>query len=164
MTGKAGAAIGVVATLVVLGIVATTSFRATGGMRADVHPGKTETTLANWVAGWYISHAAPRRLNPVAPSAANLKLGQTIFGADCAICHGFDGRGDGALGPYMNPPASDLTAKAAQQWTDAQLFWIIQHGMRFTGMPSWKASVNPRQTWLMVNFIRSLNSHQTGRH
>lgn len=109
MTGKAGAAIGVVATLVVLGIVATTSFRATGGMRSDVHPGKTETTLASGLAGWYISHAAPRRLNPVAPSAANLKLGQTIFGAE-------------------------------------------------------RASVDPRQTWLMVNFIRSLNSHQTGRH
>lgn len=108
MTGKAGAAIGVVATLVVLGIVATTSFRATGGMRADVHPGKTETTLANWVADWYISHAAPRRLNPWRPQ----------------------------------PPTSSSARRSLGE----------------------KASVNPRQTWLMANLIRSLNSHQTGRH
>lgn len=148
--------------LIVLAIVISTAFRATGGFRADVHPGAVETTLAGWATSWYIWHAAGNSRNPVPPTKDNVSLGKAIFGADCAICHGLDGHGAGAIGP-MNPPIANLAAPYSQHWTDAQLYWIIEHGIRFTGMPAWRNSVNSHQTWLMVDFIRSLKAQPVPR-
>jgi len=36
----------------------------------------------------------------------------------------------------MYPRASDLTSKQVQSYSDQELFWIIQNGIRFTGMPA----------------------------
>ncbi len=36
------------------------------------------------------------------------------------------------------------------------MFWIIQNGVRLTGMASWKGSVSTDDTWKLVVFVRSL--------
>ena len=56
----------------------------------------------------------------------------------------------------MYPPAMDLTSPHAASWTDAELFWIIQNGIRFTGMPAWKSQIGEEDTWKLIHFIRSL--------
>ncbi len=36
------------------------------------------------------------------------------------------------------------------------MFWIIQNGLRLTGMPSWKCSISETDTWRLVRFIHAL--------
>jgi hypothetical protein len=36
----------------------------------------------------------------------------------------------------------------------AALYYIIQNGVRWTGMPAWKAEHSPEDTWRLVTFIR----------
>jgi hypothetical protein len=43
-----------------------------------------------------------------------------------------------------------------QHWNDAELFWIIQNGVRLTGMPSWKSSIAENDTWKLTRFIHNL--------
>jgi hypothetical protein len=56
----------------------------------------------------------------------------------------------------MSPPAMDLTSAHVQHWSDAELFWIIQNGVRLTGMPAWKSSISDTDTWKLTRFIRNL--------
>jgi hypothetical protein len=56
----------------------------------------------------------------------------------------------------MAPPAMDLSSPHVQHWSDAELFWIIQNGVRLTGMPSWKSSISDNDTWKLAHFIHNL--------
>jgi cbb3-type cytochrome oxidase cytochrome c subunit len=56
----------------------------------------------------------------------------------------------------MYPPAMDLTSPHVQHRTDAELFWIIQNGVRLTGIPSQKSTISEEDIWKLVNFIHNL--------
>jgi hypothetical protein len=45
-----------------------------------------------------------------------------------------------------------------QNLTDGELFWIIENGVRFTGMPAWSTGTADGETasWHLVHFIRRL--------
>jgi hypothetical protein len=47
---------------------------------------------------------------------------------------------------------------ATQSLTDGELFYIIENGVRLTGMPAWGAGTheNVEETWHLVHFIRHL--------
>jgi Cytochrome P460/Cytochrome C oxidase, cbb3-type, subunit III len=79
-----------------------------------------------------------------------------VFLGSCAQCHGADARGDTNIGRNMAPPAMDLSSPHVQHWNDAELFWIIQNGVRLTGMPSWKSSISDNDTWKLARFIHNL--------
>lgn len=46
-------------------------------------------------------------------SAQEPDIGRIEFMANCAQCHGMEGRGDGVIAGYLTVPASDLTGLAA---------------------------------------------------
>jgi mono/diheme cytochrome c family protein len=98
---------------------------------------------------------AQRLKNPLPGDDEVVNGGRQTFTQSCAFCHGADGRGTN-LGRNMYPPAMDLNAPHVQHWADAELFWIIQNGVRLTGMPSWKSSISQSDTWRLVHFIHSL--------
>jgi cytochrome c553 len=77
------------------------------------------------------------------------------FESGCAICHGSpaQGRSDAVLA--MLPPPPDLKEKVPG-WSDAQLFEIVKHGVRFTGMPAWPTQMRDDEVWAMVAFLRKL--------
>lgn len=63
----------------------------------------------------------------------------------------------------MYPRASDLGSAGVQQWSDAELFWIIQNGIRLTGMPGFGKSLSDDQIWPLVDYIRSLGGSGQGQ-
>ena len=94
--------------------------------------------------------------NPLPETEEVVSQGQEVFLGSCAQCHGAEARGDDDLGRKMSPPAMDLTSAHVQHWSDAELFWIIQNGVRLTGMPSWKSSISDNDTWKLARFIHNL--------
>jgi plastocyanin len=54
----------------------------------------------------------------------------------------------------MYPPVPDLASPAIQELSDGALFAIIQNGVRWTGMPSFRASHDDDETWKLVSFVR----------
>ena len=57
---------------------------------------------------------------------------------------------------YPKPP--DLRGEHTQKLSDGELFWIIENGVRFTGMPAFGGGehANPADSWKLVHFIRHL--------
>ena len=81
-----------------------------------------------------------------------------LYSQNCARCHGNDGRGDTELGRGLYPRAPDMTLPATQELSDGELFWIIENGVRLTGMPAWGdlAAEGGHESWELVHFIRRL--------
>ncbi|WP_411036055.1 c-type cytochrome [Shinella sp. BYT-45] len=75
------------------------------------------------------------------------------FEAGCAICHGSPAMAPPESVRNMLPAPPDLTDKVAT-WSDAELFQIVQHGVRFTGMPAWPVEGREDEAWAMVAFLR----------
>ena len=85
---------------------------------------------------------------------AKLVTGVEHYAAHCAVCHGAPGvpKGDIARGLY--PPPPDL-AKTAPLYSPAELFWIVKHGIKMTGMPAW-SDHSDDELWATVGFLEKL--------
>jgi mono/diheme cytochrome c family protein len=141
-----------------LGLISVTLGALLQGCTADKNPSQGETSLANAAKDVTIPLEAGKMQNPLPQTDEVVSQGQEVFLGSCAQCHGADARGDTSLGRNMNPPAMDLTSAHVQHWSDAELFWIIQNGVRLTGMPSWKSSISDTDTWKLARFIHKLPS------
>ena len=126
------------------------------GCTADRHPSQGETTLANAAKDVTIPLEAGKKKNPLPETDEVVSQGQEVFLGSCAQCHGADGRADTEIGRNMAPPAMDLSSSHVQHWSDAELFWIIQNGVRLTGMPAWQSSISENDTWKLARFIHNL--------
>jgi mono/diheme cytochrome c family protein len=123
---------------------------------AHQKPSTVETALANAAKDIVIPIEAEDLKNPLPGNSQVTGEGQQAYLQSCAICHGADGHGQTTLGQGMYPPAMDLTSPHVQHWNDSELFWIIQNGVRLTGMASWKGVISPDETWKLVIFVHHL--------
>ncbi len=128
------------------------------GISAKNPPGAAETAIAARVRAAAIPRAARDQRNPVQPSAEALKAGMEHFADHCAICHANNGSGDTEMGRNLYPRAPDMRQAATQNLTDGELFYIIDNGVRLTGMPAWGTGSehDTSDNWRLVLFIRHL--------
>jgi mono/diheme cytochrome c family protein len=120
-------------------------------------PGRLETLVSNRVTRFVIRRSSHRGIPPRPPDVkASIESGRTRYESECGICHGSDGRGKTPLGRWMYPRAADLTSEQVQSFSDQELFWIIQNGIRFTGMPAFGKVETGDQIWNLVNYVRTM--------
>ena len=125
-----------------------------GGLSARARPSQAEERLANLAKEVVIPMEVQTRKNPLAGDSAAMQQGMELYQQSCSLCHGTDGRSDIAFGRAMYPPAMDLTSPHVRKWNDAELFWIIENGVRFTGMPAWHGLIDESSMWKLVLAIR----------
>jgi len=145
--------------LLVVGAALFTRWILHDGLSARATPSRIETFLARNVRGLSIPGDAKNAANPVADSAEVQRDARLHFADHCAVCHGNDGSGDNPMGRGLYPKPPDLRGKHTQQLSDGELFWIIENGVRFTGMPAFGGSSehgNSDDSWRLVRFIRHL--------
>ncbi|MGH9204083.1 MAG: c-type cytochrome, partial [Vicinamibacterales bacterium] len=99
-------------------------------------------------------------LNPVAASPEVLASGREHFADHCASCHANDGSGNTEMGRSLYPRAPDMRLARTQGLSDGEIFYIIENGVRLTGMPGWSTGTPEGETssWHLVHFIRHLPS------
>jgi mono/diheme cytochrome c family protein len=144
-----------------LGVTSAMLFALLAGCTADKQPSRGETTLANAAKDVVIPLEAGTKKNPLPETAEVVSQGQQVFAESCALCHGGDARGQTSIGRHMDPPAMDLHSAHVQHWSDGELFWIIQNGVRLTGMPSWQSSISADDTWKLARFIHNFPRAET---
>jgi mono/diheme cytochrome c family protein len=151
-----GAALAVVA-LAVLGLLATVVFVKATGLSARAEPGPVETAVARRLRAMAVPGEYANLTNPVLMNEESIRNGMAHFADHCAQCHANDGAGS-EMGKTMFPPTPDLKASATQSLGDGELFYIIEHGVRFTGMPAFGTGTveGEESSWHLVSFIRHL--------
>ena len=115
------------------------------------------------LTSWLINEARDRSIRAHASGIAvpaglddpaRIMAGVTHYAEHCVVCHGAPGveRGDLAEGLYPRPPN---LADAARVYRPGELFWIVKHGIRMTGMPAW-GDHGDDELWAMVALIGKL--------
>jgi mono/diheme cytochrome c family protein len=130
-----------------------------GGLSARATPGRLEIFFARNVRHLAIPASAREMWNPIVNSPAVQQEARRHFADHCATCHANDGSGESEIGRGLYPKPPDLRAAATQKLSDGEIFWIIQNGVRFTGMPAFGSDPDhsdPADTWKLVRFIRHL--------
>ena len=153
----------VLAALLVMTVIVVVggAYVVSTGLRAQPEPGAFETRVARTIRRFAIPREVKARSNPIGTSAEELYRGLEHFARYCAMCHSNDGSGQGsAIGRGLFPKPPDMRAAATQSLTDGEIFYIIENGIRFTGMPAFGTGTpdpaGEKQTWQLVRFIRHL--------
>jgi cytochrome c553 len=84
-----------------------------------------------------------------------VRLGARHFASGCAICHEAPGGSRLPVTAGMYPPPPPL-GDAAAKWEVGHLYWIVRHGLKFTGMPQWPGEARDDEVWPLVAFLNAL--------
>jgi len=149
--------LGAISLLVVQALAAAVVLARARGLSAREEPLGIERWVARRVRAGALPSSARDQPNPVPKTQEILAEARAHWADHCASCHANDGSGDTTMGKHMYPPAPDMRAPDTQDLSDGELFYIIQNGIRLTGMPAWGGSDHDAEdSWKLVHFIRHL--------
>lgn len=136
-------------------MIAALALAALAGCKADP-PGSLETRIVT-SAKHRIFVGNKNQKNPLADTPEVRADGKEAFSHFCVVCHGMDGRNTGVpFANRMSPPVPSLASRNVQQYTDGQLKWILDNGIRPSGMPGAKQTLSDDELWSIVVFLRHL--------
>jgi mono/diheme cytochrome c family protein len=87
--------------------------------------------------------------------------GKALYERYCQRCHGAGGWGDGPQAPYQMLPPTNFHSSLSRGKPDEQLLQIIQHGVIYSPMHSWRDDLSERETEELLAYVRMLS--QRGR-
>jgi len=144
--------------LLLIGTILAALWFLPGTFSAKATPTEWEVKAARFIRHLATPSHFLKMSNPVRFSHEILAEARHHFADHCANCHANDGSGKTHMGPNFYPPVPDLRDPAIQTLADGELFYIIHHGIRFTGMPAWGKGLPEEdlESWKLVLFIRHL--------
>jgi cytochrome c553 len=101
------------------------------------------------------SHAHPPATTESLESPAMVMRGAGQYALVCENCHGAPGRGQSPVALAMHP-APPMLSDVVGGFTDASLFYVVQNGVRYTGMPAYPVTNRPDEIWAMVSFLKAM--------
>ena len=127
------------------------------GVSSRAKPTALEIMMAREARHMAIPKSARKVQNTVPDTPENLHNARLHFADHCAICHADDGSGDTLFGRNLYPKPPDLRQQQTQDLSDGEIFWVIENGVRFTGMPAFGGAHGTQEdSWKLVRFIRHL--------
>ena len=140
--------------LIIAGVAAAILIAWSGIIGVGASTGHWKVT--DWFLHWAMrSSVRTAAIGTTVPDFSDgmLPMAAGHFEAGCSICHGSPAmpRPDSVRNMLPAPPE---LAGEIPTWSDAELFQIVQHGIRFTGMPAWPVAHREDEAWAMVAFLR----------
>jgi mono/diheme cytochrome c family protein len=118
--------------------------------------GRLETACIQWTKH-NITVGGNRSVNPVHSTPDAVEQGKKNFASYCVVCHGRDGQNTGVpFASSMSPSVPLLNSREVQSYNDGQLKWIIENGIRPSGMPASKEILSDKEMWTIVVYLRHL--------
>ena len=121
-----------------------------------------DSTVMHWLLETTRDQSIERRAEGVIPPAEGvltnpqtLRVGFEHYNEMCVVCHGAPGVNPGEAREGLNPKPP-LLAKVAKDSSTQELFWVIKHGIKMTGMPAWGPTHSDDKIWAMVAFVKTL--------
>lgn len=124
--------------------------------RADVPENTVEKDIAMPSLDASVDRHAPDMRNPVPPTNQNLIAGMKVYQANCTSCHGDIQRPEGIFAHALYPRAPQFVEDAPDM-PESQNFYIIEHGVRLSGMPAWNKVLNQQETWQVTTFLSHMD-------
>ena len=118
----------------------------------------------HWAITYWVLEFAKRRsiathtLGMDAPALDEQWLvlkGAGHYDTGCRPCHGAPDLEPPRIAAAMTPPPPELLERI-EVYDAAELFYIVKHGIKFTGMPAWPAPERDDEVLAVVAFLREL--------
>ncbi|HEX9495841.1 MAG TPA: cytochrome c [Candidatus Limnocylindria bacterium] len=101
--------------------------------------------------------------NPTPETPETIAWGKQLFQQNCALCHGPQGKGDGALAPTLFPHPVNLQLHVPQH-APGELYYWISNGIPGTSMPAWadvdpatgKPRLSDEDRWAIIRYLQAL--------
>jgi putative copper resistance protein D len=121
----------------------------------------TMLTSAAQYQGWLIPEGGRDEKSPLPSTASTIARGKTVFAANCARCHGPEGKGNGRDSDY----AADLTDELRIELnTEGVLFYKIWNGhaiqlrTQVDDMPAFADKLSKDEVWTVVEYLKVLRT------
>lgn len=106
-----------------------------------------------------VEHAVRRSAAEISPppgldDPALMAEGAHHYFPMCEGCHAGPGVDPSELAEGLYPPPPSLHEE--EEWSDAELFWIVKNGIKASGMPAYGGSHSDEELWGIVAFARTL--------
>ena len=120
--------------------------------------GNTPTTFERRTAGksvdeWVDEHASKQE-NPFQPTEQNLADAGKVYDKNCAFCHGSLSEPNSPMRKNFYPAVPQLMSRTPDD-PDANLFYVVKYGIRYTAMPGWDGVLSDDDIWRTVMFIKN---------
>jgi mono/diheme cytochrome c family protein len=151
--------LGMVATLVVI-VAGLVAFAELGfvDFRADIQPSEAESKFAMSAVDASTDRHALETKNPLEPTEETVQAGAVLYRDNCSGCHGDPANPEATLGGRFYPPAPQFFHELHMDMMgDNQTFYIVQHGIRWTGMPGQEGVLSDTQVWQIVAFFSRMH-------
>ena len=147
----------IIAAFVAVGIVVAV-FIVSGGI--NVAADEPDSWLASHLLHFVFKRSEASRASSLIPPAdlaapTRVRLGAQHFDMVCANCHGRPGFGQSVIALSMSPRPQYLP-KVLHQFTPSELYLIVNHGVKYSAMPSWPTPQRADEVWSMVAFLQQL--------
>jgi mono/diheme cytochrome c family protein len=122
----------------------------------NVAASRPHSKLAYWLLGATMERSVEHHAGGVRPPGqASVVEGASHFAQMCVLCHGGPGVERSEIGQGLNPLAPDLSEEGAE-WSLEEVYWVVKHGIKMTGMPAFVATHSEEQLWAMAYFVKQL--------
>jgi cytochrome c553 len=120
-----------------------------------------KASSGHWpITAWLLQFAKTRSVathtlgfeTPALDNPALVLKGATHYEIGCRPCHGSPELREPRIAQQMTPRPPYLPPRVPT-WTPDELFYIVKHGIKFTGMPAWPAQQRDDEVWAMVAFL-----------
>ena len=113
--------------------------------------------ITDWFLHWVMQNSVRTYSMTIeTPDLSNPGLvhrGAGHYETGCAPCHGSPAEPQDLSVAQATPPPPTLN-HVNEKWQPKHLFWIVKHGIKYTGMPAWVALEREDEIWAMVAFLR----------
>jgi cytochrome c553 len=113
--------------------------------------------ITDWFLHWVMQNSVRTQSmfveTPDLSTPGLVHRGAGHYETGCAPCHGSPSEPQNLSVVQATPPPPTLN-HVNDKWEPKHLFWIVKHGIKFTGMPAWAALQRDDEIWAMVAFLR----------
>jgi len=92
---------------------------------------------------------------PPLEDPALIARGRARFEEHCVQCHGAPGVAPHAFALGFTPAAANLVV-TGELWLAQDIYWVVRHGLKMTGMPAWEFRMPDEDLWATVAFVKWL--------
>ena len=133
-----------------------------------------KASSGHWpITSWFLNFTMTRSVSthtlgmkvPALDNPGMVLKGATHYETGCFPCHGNPTLQHPRIASHMTPHPPYLPP-IVDQWEPQELFYIVKHGVKFTGMPAWPTQQRDDEVWAMVAFLQKFPelSEQEYRH
>ena len=140
-------------------------------LRYDVAATSPHSQPVEWVLSEGMQHSVrthaaelevPEGIDLRDASLADKAIGH--YSVACATCHGAPGESRAPWMVMYPEPRALTDAAVVNAWSDRELYWIIKHGIKDTGMIALGPTHSEGDLWAVTAFVRQLPDMSPDRY